>query len=186
MMNLLGSLQQEHQSILGVLDGYDAFMLRIADGAEIDHQELVRFVVFFNDFADGWHHAREEEVLLPALTRHGYAKSSGVLLHIREQHRRERDLFFRLKRAVADSLPWSAARIRELLEVSRELTAFERTHIQKETDLLYPAAAKDLATDDPGSLESDQLWFCEAHAPADHVKWLERLGLELTADHPKP
>jgi hypothetical protein len=36
--------------------------IRAIDGAEIDHHELVRFVVFFNDFADGWHHAREEEV----------------------------------------------------------------------------------------------------------------------------
>jgi hemerythrin-like domain-containing protein len=185
-MKVLASLQQEHETIIGVLDAFEFFLQRIADGAAVDQQELVRFVVFFNDFADGWHHAREEEVLLPALTRHGYAKSSGVLLHIRDQHRRERALFFRLKRVVADSLPWSAERIRELIEASRELIAFERTHIQKETDLLYPAAAKELAGDNSSSLESDQLWFSETHAPADHVKWLERLAVELVADHPPP
>jgi hemerythrin-like domain-containing protein len=182
----LNSLQQEHETIIGVLNAFEHFLERIDDGPSMDRQELLRFVVFFNDFADGWHHAREEEVLLPALTRHGYAKSSGVLLHIRDQHRRERALFFRLKRIVADSLPWSKDRVRELIEAARELITFERTHIQKETDLLYPAAAKELAGDASGSLESDQLWFNETHAPQEHMKWLERLAIELVADHPGP
>jgi hemerythrin-like domain-containing protein len=186
MKNILASLQQEHETILRALDAFERFLRRIEEGAAIDQQELVRFVIFFNDFADGWHHAREEEVLLPALTRHGYAKSSGVLLHIRDQHRRERALFFRLKRVVADSLPWSSHRIRDLLEASREIIAFERNHIQKETDLLYPAAAKELEGDNSSALESDQLWFSETHAPEEHVKWLERLGIELAADHPGP
>jgi hemerythrin-like domain-containing protein len=185
-MDVLASLQQEHETIIRVLDAFERFLQRIEEGAPIDQQELLRFVIFFNDFADGWHHAREEEVLLPALTRHGYAKSSGVLLHIRDQHRRERNLFFRLKRVVADSLPWSSSRIRDLLEVARELIAFERTHIQKETDLLYPAAAKELAGDNSSALESDQLWFNDTRAPAEHLKWLERLGVELAAGHPSP
>jgi hemerythrin-like domain-containing protein len=182
-MNLMQSLGEEHKMIMAVLDAFEAYLQRLDDGAAVEAKDLIRFVVFFDDFADGWHHAREEDVLLPALTRHGYAETSGVLLHIREQHRRERSLFFRLKRVVAEGIPWSDERVSELLDAGRELIAFERQHIQKETDLLYPAASKELASDNGGFLEADQLWFTETHAPFDHIRWLERLGSQLTEQH---
>src|SRR5262249_43584997 len=156
---------------------------RFDDGSAIDVEQLVRFVVFFSDFGDGWHHAREEEVLLPALTRHGFAVTSGVLLHIREQHRRERVLFFRLKRVLTESVPWSRERVGELVQAGRDLIAFERAHIQKETEVLYSVAAEELASDNVGTLESEQLRFSEAHGPSDHIRWLERLGSELSKQH---
>jgi len=182
-MNLLTSLEEEHRLIVRVLAAFEGYLDSCERGSNVDSHELMRFMVFLSDFADGWHHAREEDVLLPAMTRHGYAKSSGVLMHIREQHKRERDLFFRLKRAVADNGKSPVDQLGTFLTVARDVIGFERAHIQKETDLFYPAAAKELACDDTASIEGDLLWFAETHAPRDHVKWLEQLGAELVAAH---
>jgi hemerythrin-like domain-containing protein len=182
-MVLLDSLNDEHNLIMAVLDALESYASRLEKGAPIDDHELLRFVVFLSDFADGWHHAKEEEVLLVAMTRHDYAPGSGVLAHLRDQHCREREIFRKLKRAAAAAAVGS--RIARFIEVARELVAFERTHIRKEAELFYPAAERELSTERKEQLDNEMDRFARTHAPGGHLEWLWDLGEQLIRDHPK-
>jgi hemerythrin-like domain-containing protein len=181
-MELLESLNDEHNLIMAVLDALEAYAMRLELGTPVDDHELLRFVVFLSDFADGWHHAREDEVLLVAMTRHGYAPDSGVLVHVRDQHVREREIFRKLKRAASAAAVGS--RTARFIDVARELVAFERSHIRKETELFYPAAERELSTENHAQLDKEMARFARTHAPGGHLEWLWDLGEQLVRDHP--
>jgi hemerythrin-like domain-containing protein len=182
-MDLLSSLSAEHRLIVEVMDAFEAFAARMGDASSVDDRELLRFMVFFSDFVDGWHHAREEEILFPAMARHGYSANSGVFAHIREQHRREHALLIALRHAAAEKAPWSEEQLRSFLDLSREVLSFERAHIRKETDLLYPDAAKELAQEPASFFDAAAIRFSETHMSAAGAHWLQRLGSELVATH---
>jgi len=181
-MQLLESLNDEHNLIMAVLDALETYTKRLESGSPVDDHELLRFVIFLSDFADGWHHAKEEEVLMVAMTRHGFAPDSGVLVHLRDQHRREREIFRKLKRATAAEAVGS--RTVRFIDVARELVAFERSHIRKETELFYPAAELELSTEHDEQLAKEMERFAQTHAPGGHLEWLWDLGEQLILDHP--
>src|SRR6476659_6996683 len=135
-MLLMESLNDEHNLIMAVLDALEAYVARLTHGTPIDDHEVLRFVVFLSDFADGWHHAKEEEVLLAAMTRHGFARDSGVLVHVRDQHVHEREILRKLKRAA--SAASVVSRTARFVDAARELIVFARRHIAKEAEIFYP------------------------------------------------
>jgi hemerythrin-like domain-containing protein len=180
-MQFMESLNEEHNLIMAVLDALEAYATRLEHGTPVDDHELLRFVVFLSDFADGWHHAKEEDVLLAAMTRHGFASDSGVLVHLRDQHVREREIFRKLKRAAAAAAVGS--RTVRFVDVAKELVAFERSHIRKETELFYPAAERELSTERRGQLDKEMARFARTHAPGGHLEWLWDLGEQLVRDH---
>jgi hemerythrin-like domain-containing protein len=181
-MQLLESLNDEHNLITAVLDALEAYVMRLDHGTPVDDHELLRFVVFLSDFADDWHHAKEEEVLMVAMTRHGFAPDSGVFVHLRDQHLREREIFRKLKRAAAAEAV--ASRTARFVDVAKELVTFERSHIRKETELFYPAAERELSTEHHEQIDREMERFSQTHAPGGHLEWLWDLGEQLILDHP--
>jgi hemerythrin-like domain-containing protein len=182
-MDLVTSLNQEHKLILDVMNAFEAFISRIGNGASVDGAELLRFVVFFSDFADDWHNAREEQLLFPAMARHGYSAKSRVFAHIREQHKHERELLIAWRHAAAEKAPWSNEQLQTFLRASREMLAFERAHIQKESELFFPEAAKELGEEPAAVIDAALAKFSETHLSEQRVHWLERLGHDLVASH---
>lgn len=178
-MDIFEDLGNEHETITRVLDAFAKYLDAVEAKHGVERHDLFRFVTFFSDYADGIHHAKEEGVLFPALERHGYAKNMGPLAHIREQHSRERALFARLKRAATDKHAWSDARIGELLATGRELVEFERAHMKKEDDLLYPEAKRELADDATSDLDKALTRFQRIHDVEGYAEYLRQLADEL-------
>ena len=182
-MDLLGSLTEEHRLIVAVMSALETFVTSIEAPNAIDNGELLKFVVFLSDFADAWHHGREEHVLIPAMTRHGYKPNSGVFAHIREQHRREKGLLIAWRHAAAETAPWSAGQLERFRGLTRDLLSLERAHIQQETDAFYPEAAKELALEPASLLHAAAAQFSETQMSGEQVHWLERLGENLAIRH---
>jgi hemerythrin-like domain-containing protein len=179
-MDIFGDLVDEHHTITRVMDAFMAYLDSVEAKHDVDRHDLFRFVTFFSDYADGIHHAKEEAVLFPALERHGYAKNMGPLAHIREQHSHERALFARLKRAATDKHAWSDERIGELLATGRELVEFERAHMKKEDELLYPEAKRELAGDATEALDKALVRFRRIHDIEGYADYLGQLARELS------
>jgi hemerythrin-like domain-containing protein len=182
-MDLLGSLTEEHRLIVAVMSALEAFVARIEAPNAIDNGELLRFVIFLSDFADAWHHGREEQVLIPAMTRHGYKPNSGVFAHIREQHRCEKGLLVAWRHAAAETAPWSTGQLERFRGLTRDLLSLEREHIEKEATVFYPDAAKELALEPASLLHAAVAQFSETQMSGEQVKWLERLGEDLASRH---
>lgn len=178
-MQILDHLDDEHHLIERVLEAFGAYLDAVEHDHDVERHDLYRFVTFFSDFTDALHHAKEETVLFPALERRGFAPKVGPLGHIRDQHSHERVLFARLKRAATEQQTWSTQRLDELIGTGRELIDFERGHIIKESELLFPRARAELAGEDSTALDKALSKFERIHDVEGYTGYLEQLAEEL-------
>jgi hemerythrin-like domain-containing protein len=180
--DLFARLDAEHAQIAIVADALDSFVESLADDANANLHEIIRFVTFLRGFADGLHHEREEAVLLPTLALAGFRLDRGPLAHIRDQHRNEERLLLEFEKSASAPPPWGSAAIARIVAAANALTSFERSHMAKERELLFPLARKELArhTD---ALATALARFEESREPRWDAQWLEQLGRELVAQH---
>lgn len=130
------SLDCEHRVIERVLDALDRFA---ANPIQVPVPVWARAMDFLSHFADGLHHAKEEEVLFPTLQSLGLPLDSGPVACMLHDHAAGREL----RRAMAAALPMLGAdpeAARTLAERTREYVQLMRFHIKKEDSVLFPLA----------------------------------------------
>jgi hemerythrin-like domain-containing protein len=141
-MRILEALRAEHDRIdrvLAALRGYVGRRMRgeasCADGA--------RFVRFFRDYADGLHHAREEQVLLPSLARHLEVPTHrGPLAAIVQDHEELRATLRELSPLLSTEL--DAPAMARLGALTDRFTRALWLHIDAENSVLFPEAEERL------------------------------------------
>ena len=181
-MDLFDTLVDEHRLIQRTLTALERFVGEIEGGAELDVLELNRFVVFLREFVDLVHHEHEERVLFPAMARLGYAFSGAPIAHIHDEHVRERALLFEIRQAALRVRPLSSARRAHLVGCLRELIVFQREHVKKENELLYPAVKREFSGKTLDDV-SRSLWTSQDASVLAEISWLRALGEELIRDH---
>jgi hemerythrin-like domain-containing protein len=140
-MATLDSVTQDHQLISKVLDALEVFTRRLRKKRELDRDQLRRFTTFFVSFADIHHASKEEQVLFPALERHGARWDHGPLADARREHRQERYLMRTMAQLAAqDSTPDDEA-LRHMTSELDEFITSMRAHIQKEDYDVMPLVA---------------------------------------------
>ncbi len=151
-MTATTALRFEHEKILSVIA-----CLRLAcaagRGGDFDADTFRQAVDFIRGYADGWHHAKEEVHLFPALEAAGMPRDGGpvgVMLHEHEVGRT-------FVRAMADNLDAAAeadgparATVLGNAEAYADLLT---AHIQKEDGILFNMADRLLPPDEHGRLE---------------------------------
>ena len=178
-MDLFAQLGAEHGRIAAVAAALDSFAGRLDAGSPADVHEAIRFVTFFRGYVEGLHHEREETVLFSCLSLAGF---SPYLAHLRDQHREQGRLLLAVEKAISQKAPWSNTGRAQFKAIANVLASFERDHIMKERDLLFPVAQKEL---DPfrSALETSMERFERIRAPRWDRPWLEVLAIELVAAH---
>jgi hemerythrin-like domain-containing protein len=180
-MHLFDALTDEHRLITRTLDAFDVFVEDFERTRQLDPIEFNRFVVFFREFADLIHHEHEEAILFPALEALGYSRKGAPIAHISDEHERERKLLFELRQYSVRARPLSSAKLAHLVGICRELIVFEREHIKKENELLYPSVKKEFSGQ---TLEevTERLWQGPPRRLVEDA-WLRALSAELIAAH---
>lgn len=175
----LQSLIREHQLIARVAAALDVYADAIKQGTPVEADDLARFAQVFNDFADEIHHEKEENVLLPLLSRHGFDWQSDVLKAVRREHRQERYLIAVLGQAGARPASWSTEDRRQIAAAASALAEFQRNHHRRENDELFPEVLARLDAKVLAQLQSELERFDDnAHHQALRAS-AERLALDL-------
>lgn len=78
-MDATRALREEHRLILRVLGALELALDEAESSGKAERGEIERFLEFFRDFADGCHHAREEDELFVALDRVGARPDGGPI-----------------------------------------------------------------------------------------------------------
>lgn len=183
-MRLFDGLSEDHRLISACLGAFERYLDALERGGDPNRQDLHRFVTFFVDYAEAWHHRKEEDVLFVALARHGWSQARGPLAFVRSQHVRERELFVLLRKTAMDRELWSKEMLQAFITPARELVQFEREHMAKENEVVYPEARRDLAEEIPDQLDAEVANFEVTHREHGYIDWLRRLAMELTAAYP--
>jgi hemerythrin-like domain-containing protein len=127
-------LIDEHRVILSVLDDLERESLALGQGKPLRPRFWQRVLQFHAEFADGLHHHREEHLLFPALERVGLSPTTGPTAVLRAEHDRGRQWRQRIQQAL------DAGDLVRLQAACSSFIDFERQHIQKENQILFPLA----------------------------------------------
>jgi hemerythrin-like domain-containing protein len=136
------ALRSEHKNILAVIACLRAACGAARGGAGFDADTFKQGVDFIRNYADGWHHAKEEVHLFPALEAAGMPRDGGpvgVMLH-------EHEIGRAFVAAIVEHLDAAAqgdqAAQTAVLENATGYADLLEGHIQKEDGILFEMADK--------------------------------------------
>jgi hemerythrin-like domain-containing protein len=141
-------LENDHVYILRLID----VMEKMVMDCTTDAADMEMVVNLIRQYADGFHHAKEEDLLFPMLLQRGFSNEQGpvsVMLHDHEEGRKfVKGMFVGIEKYKQgdDSV---------LPEIYRNMQGYIdllRAHIGKENNVLFKMADRVLSSDDQEEL----------------------------------
>jgi hemerythrin-like domain-containing protein len=135
-------LSSEHRVIESVIAALDAAANRLDAGEAVRPGFFLDATRFIRNFADGYHHGKEEGVLFTALARNGMSMDDGPVGMMLEEHDRARELTSGLGKAAARWADGERGVADTLADYARAYGELLTQHIYKEDNILFPMAAQ--------------------------------------------
>jgi len=168
LSDITAALRAEHERILMVLECFENALATVRDGGDMPSTELLPFVEFFRDFADGCHHRKEEENLFVMLARRGFPRDAGPIAVMLEEH----EIGRRHVQALSAALEGSDTPEADILLA--EGTAYIdllRSHIDKENGVLFDIADDAVGPEDAAELAA---LYRDVEADEDYARAYHR------------
>ena len=140
-------LMSEHRTIERVLSAVEA---RLADsaGGPFPHEFLTQALDFFRNFADGCHHAKEEELLFPLLEQRGIPREHGPIGCMLKEHVQGRSYLATVRANLDAARDGSPEAVTAVCGAAAGYIGMLRQHIHKEDNVLFQMAIRALSPDD--------------------------------------
>ncbi len=148
------TLRREHEAILEMLAVAAELASRLEEGTPVPAEQLRDTIEFFTVFADRCHHAKEEELLFPALEQKGMPRAGGPIAVMLHEHDVGRAAVRRMS-AAAEAYPADPAAGPAWAAAARDYTALLHGHIQKENNVLFVMAERLLSDAEQARLGAD-------------------------------
>ena len=148
----VATLVQEHRIIQQVLACLDKLTQQAEIGGTLDVDSARDAVDFFRRFADGCHHVKEEELLVPIMNAKGFSFQNGPLADMRREHQLGRDLLMEVENAVDEVARNEYDALTRFMQCSRQYLAVLHEHIDKEERCLFPLVEQVLSDGDQRTL----------------------------------
>jgi hemerythrin-like domain-containing protein len=142
------NLEDDHVYVLKLTD-----VMRAIAGSEIPEVNHVGNVVeIIRNFADGLHHAKEENIFFPALGEKGFSAQQGPVAVMLHEHVQGRDFV----RGIADNLDLLKKGNKEAIAgIKQNMLGYADllvNHISKENNILFRMADKVLSAEEQSIL----------------------------------
>jgi hemerythrin-like domain-containing protein len=160
------ALVDEHRLILRMIALLERNAPRTADGTYTNWQFYLDGVAFIRNYADRFHHAKEEDVLFAALVTNGMPRENSPVAAMLMEHDQGRTYVKAMETAAGQALAGTAGQGAIIAENALAYAELLRGHIAKEDEILYPLAERVI----PDSMRDDIIEgyaAAEARTPAD-------------------
>lgn len=150
-MQVTQELMNEHQLILKYLDLIDRY-IEFNEGNTDENLLLEKaqdFISFIQEFADTYHHAKEEDILFKYLQKPGVLSHCNPLPVMLSEHEQGRMYLQNMKDATTN------ANMESLCNNARGYSQLLKQHIFKENNVLYPMAEEGISDDDKIAIEKE-------------------------------
>lgn len=154
-------LSEEHKNILSVIDSVLKKCDEIKAGREIDKEFFIRAVDFIKNYADKFHHSKEEDILFVELNKDGVLEHCNPIDQMLYEHNLGRSFVSGLNNAMLKSDKG------EIIKNARGYGELLREHIFKEDNILYPMA-------DTALSEEAQTLISEKFAKVSELKFEQK------------
>jgi len=138
------NLENDHVYILRLIDVMEKMVLNCA--TDTAHLELV--VNLIKTYADGFHHAKEEQVLFPLLEEKGFSKVHGPVAVMLHEHVEGREFVKGISRRIDVYKAGNVSALPEIYQYMQGYVDLLRDHISKEDNVLFRLADKALSSDE--------------------------------------
>ncbi len=136
------TLVNEHRLILRMISLLEANVARTAEGCCGNWQFYLDGVDFIRNYADRFHHAKEEDVLFEALINNGMPRDHSPVAAMLMEHEQGRAHVRALEAAAMEARAGLPGREAAMAEHAKAYASLLREHIAKEDDILYPLAER--------------------------------------------
>lgn len=147
-------LKEEHQIILRVIAVLRSLVERSQSGNGFEVEPLGQCVAFFRHFADGCHHAKEEDLLFPKLEARGVPRQGGPIGCMLEEHRLARGF----TKDMGDALEAYARNEEDAVDrfhvAAKQYGDLLTNHIFKEENVLFMMGDNVMTDDDQQTLRT--------------------------------
>ena len=140
-------LSDEHQLILRMIALVEKNTALMEQGKFRDWRFFLDAVDFIRNYADRFHHAKEEDVLFLALVKNGMPEKQSPIEAMHMEHDQGRAFVRAFEAAAEKALNGEAGQIPVIAENAKGYAALLRGHIDKEDNILYPLAERVLPED---------------------------------------
>ena len=164
--NITQALVDEHKLILRMISLLERNAPRTAAGTYANWQFYLDGVDFIRNFADRFHHAKEEDVLFEALVKNGMPRENSPIAAMLMEHDQGRAFVGAMESAAREALAGQSEREGIIAENALAYAALLREHIAKEDEILYPLAER-VIPDTMRAAIIDGYGAAEAKTPAD-------------------
>jgi hemerythrin-like domain-containing protein len=147
------TLKTEHRAILLMLDVIERVSGKLEAGAALPPGDLTRIVDFIQTFADKCHHAKEEDLLFPAMEETGVPSQGGPIGVMLSEHAQGREYVRLMKQAAEKYAAGDRKAGGQFAENARRYASLLSQHIHKEDNILYPIADARLSAETQTALE---------------------------------
>ncbi len=149
------TLSQEHRVIEARLDALEE-QIRLADaGQPFPRRFLDEALDFFRNFADGCHHAKEENLLFPRMKERGVPERGGPIGVMLAEHDQGRACLKAVRENLAAAERGDPEARRQVFGNATAYIELLRQHIHKEDNILFRMAALVLHPDDVAELTKE-------------------------------
>ena len=156
---------EEHRLILRMIGLVERNTALMEVGRFRDWQFFLDAVDFIRNYADRFHHAKEEDVLFAALVANGMPAQNSPVAAMLMAHDQGRAFVRGMEEAAQQALEGESGQIPVIVENARGYAALLRDHIDKENTILYPLAERVLP-EEPRSAMVAAYAKAESSAPA--------------------
>ena len=140
--NITKALVDEHRLILRMIALLEKNAPRTAVGSYLNWQFYLDGIDFIRQYADRFHHAKEEDVLFKALISNGMPKDHSPVAAMLMEHDQGRSYVLVMKSAVHEAQAGRTDIYQAIADNALGYAALLRDHIAKEDDILYPLSER--------------------------------------------
>lgn len=156
------NLENDHVYILLLTDVMLAMVEK--QSRETNHFELV--INLIRNFADGLHHAKEEDLLFPLLGEKGFSPENGPVAVMLNEHKQGRNHVKQASKGIEDFKKGNTAALWVIYDNLSGYALLLKSHIDKENNILFRMADQVLSSEEHQNLLA-QFADIEERAEAD-------------------
>ena len=172
MLDVTAVMVEEHRLILRMIALVEHNARLVEEGRFEDWDFFIDAVDFIRNYADRFHHAKEEDVLFKELVKNGMPAQNSPVAAMLMAHDEGRAFVKAMEAAAKKAQGGDREAVGDIVTNAKGYTTLLRDHIDKEDNILYPLAERVLPGERrPGMVESYEK--AEREAPdniSDHYK----------------
>jgi len=184
----IAELLHEHEIILKVVGNLEGLANTLREHQQVEVAVLREAAAFMRNFADKCHHAKEEDLLFPALVAAGLPERNGPVAVLKSEHVQARSCIAKLATAI-DAYEHQGSALRaQIIEAISCIGELYPQHIAKENEVLFPMSERLLTPVVLDDLAQKFEGVEEALGKNEHHRWAavaERLGQQACRAKPE-